>query len=207
MTDIVIEVGCNRGQDTKKLSRKYGVQVHGFEPVPELYEYLIDRYKNEEMITISNYAIDVVNGERKFNQIAGNSRVTCDYGGSSFLELNVNESHLTKNFNVRNIHNVQTIRIDTYLDSIKFDGKIKWLHCDAQGTDLSVLKSFGKKIKMLEGGVIECVLPAKTIYNNCDNLLKDCYIFLEENKFEITNMKQNNNSGSEFNMFFKKSVE
>ena len=34
MTDIVIEVGCNRGQDTEKLSRKYGVQVHGFEPVP-----------------------------------------------------------------------------------------------------------------------------------------------------------------------------
>lgn len=204
MTDIVIEVGCNRGQDTGKLCKKYGVGVHGFEPVPELYNHVTNRYKNNEMINISNCAIDLVNGKRKFNQIAGhnNPDVPSNYGGSSFLELSG-----SSDFNVRNTHEVETIRIDTYLDSINFDGKIKWLHCDAQGTDLNVLKSFGEKIELLEGGVIEVVTPEMNLYENCDNLIEDCKTFLEENKFQITSMTSNTNNNKEFNMFFKRSAD
>ena len=79
--------------------------------------------------------------------------------------------------------------MDEFIETNKIN-KIDYLHCDAQGSDLDVLKSFGKYLQILVKGKVEgCV--TNNLYKN-ENNVKTLINFLESNNFQIINVNDIN---------------
>jgi hypothetical protein len=66
--------------------------------------------------------------------------------------------------------------------------KIDYFHCDAQGNDLKVLKSFGNKISIIEQGQVEVDYKG-SIYDS-DNSIELVMSYLKDNNFRIININQ-----------------
>lgn len=201
----LIEVGAFDGTDSLNYHNQ-GYRVFTFEPKKDLYENLINKTKNIENYTVIPKAVCLYNGTTNFN--------ICKYGGaSSILQFKPNEE-LEKHWssNRSDIHysgetyEVETTRLDTFIELYNLqDTKIDFLHIDAQGVDLDVLKSLGKYIKNVESGVIETVKEKeKSIYMNQVNTLENVEQFLKENKFIIKNIENNDNTNCEYNVYFSR---
>jgi len=182
---IVIEVGVNDAKDTKKLKEKYNLPIYGFEPVPyfhSLYEKICKKYDD---IYITNAAVDIEDGEKEFNisKIDKNIRA---YGCSSLHKfsdnLPIEWTKDRKDFQIEETIKVKTIRLDTFLEYKNFKDEIHYLHCDAQGNDINVLKSLGKYINNVRKGQIEVALQTE-LYKDVDNTLESAIEFLEQNNF------------------------
>jgi hypothetical protein len=66
--------------------------------------------------------------------------------------------------------------------------QIDYLHCDAQSSDLNILKSLGNKIDILIEGRCEAS-NTKKLYKNVDNSLHSILLFLEKNNFEVFELR------------------
>ena len=200
MTNIVIEVGCNRGQDTGKLYQKYGIPVYGFEPIPELYTDLCLKFRYNPNVHLSAFAVDVQGGETTFNKIAPKDKKHSNYGCSSLYDL-IEGKHALE---VIERIPVRKIRLDTFLDSLGFEGEIEYIHCDAQNNDLNVMKSFGDYLSRVKAGCIE-VVDRPYLYDVTINLLDDAEKFLCDNGFKVTSLVQQKNP-IEYNLTFESFV-
>ena len=194
---IIIEVGANIGQHTKPLHKRYPtIPIYSFEPVPFLYEQLKLKYKDNAKVNFFPFAIDVENGMKNFyiNE-SGDKR--CDmanpHGCSSLYSFvdDVDESFKTifgenrpSKFRNLEVIKTKTIRLDTFLEELNFAGEIVYLHCDAQGNDINVLKSLGKYLPNLKEGQIEVAAQA-ALYKNTQNNYKDAVDFLVQNRFAV----------------------
>lgn len=208
---IVIEVGCHKGSDTPILYNHYRCPLYGFEPHPQLWSNLAYQFRTYPEVKILQYAIGLSNDTVEFH-------LSPDTGCSSLYEFTENitelwNAELEKNapwegkrkFEMTNRVTVRSIRMDTFLDMIKFDGVIDFMHCDAQGNDLNVLKSFGNKLHMLKAGVIETTRKnSVNLYKNNENFTEDAVEFLESNGFYIKDITLNDRANSEDNILFEK---
>jgi hypothetical protein len=77
--------------------------------------------------------------------------------------------------------------MDTFVEENKIN-TIDYFHCDAQGNDLKILKSFGKKISIIKEGKVEVTLHSQ-LYKNATNNIYSVANFLISNKFTIDNLK------------------
>jgi FkbM family methyltransferase len=200
LTNIVIEVGCNKGQDTGRLYQKYGLPVYGFEPIPELYTDLCLQFRYNPNVHLSAFAVDVEEGETTFNRIAPKGQEHSNYGCSSLYDLREGEQVLEVSEKIP----VRKIRLDTFLDSIEFEGEIEYIHCDAQNNDLNVIKSFGDYLPRVKAGCIE-VVDSSYLYGAPMNLLEDAEKFLSDNGFKVTSLVPQRNP-IEYNLTFESSV-
>ena len=182
MKNIVLEVGVNHGQDTLRLHQTHKAEVHGFEPVIDLMPKLRGLFAAYPNIHIHNCAVDINDGEATYNI---QDRKVGGFGCSSLFKFS-EDIHETwaarKDFNFSDAEKVKTTRLDTFLDTLEFD-KISYLHCDAQGSDMNVLRSVGKYVDRLQAGQVEVAYTTE-LYSGTDNRHDVAVAWLQERGFE-----------------------
>lgn len=204
MSKLLIEVGAFDGRDSLTF-HKNGYTVYTFEPKQDLANNLREKTKHLQNYNVIEKAVCLTNGKTKFN--------ICKAGGaSSILDFRSNDE-LEKVWGAKRTdiqysgesYDVQTTRLDTFIEENNLcDTIIDYLHIDAQGVDLDVLKSLGKYIKNVKEGVVETVKDQKrAIYTNqLNNTYENVKKFLEDNKFKIRQVISNDKTNCEFNVFF-----
>jgi len=86
---------------------------------------------------------------------------------------------------------VKTTRMDTFIKENAIE-RIDFLHIDAQGCDLEVLKSFGEYIKIIQEGICEGAPDAKSaIYKTQKYFLDDIVEWLIGNGFSVYEISPN----------------
>ena len=178
----IIEVGAFNGDDTLIYSQIKNSKVWCFEPVPELYEYLKYRFEKNNNVFVINKAISDFDGKAKFN-IANKPD---SFASSSLYKLS---QFGIENTPIRFVEEIEVdvIRMDTFIKEYNID-KIDYFHCDAQGNDFKVLKSFGNKLSIIEQGQVEVDYKG-SIYDS-DNSIERVIDYLKDNNFRITNINQ-----------------
>lgn len=190
MKNIILEIGVNTGQDVDRLLHYRG-DYHGFEPVPELYNKLTQRYRNNERVKFYPHAVDIEEGPATFN-ISKPTGIAYAYGCSSLHDFSTNLDDVwpgREDFEVVEKITVEKVRLDNFLDKIEYD-KISYLWCDAQGNDLNVLKSMGDHVKNIQEGRIEVAYRVE-LYSNTGNTHGNAIQFLEEHGFKYRIHKPN----------------
>jgi FkbM family methyltransferase len=158
-------------------------EVHCIEPIPEICNWL----KNNTNYNIHEFAVDNFIGQREFGIskiVDGHQKMGC----SSLYEFTDDKNGWTKmrdDFQFDKKINVNVITMENFIQNNDIKN-IEYFQCDAQGSDLNVLKSFGKYINIIEEGRIE-VANSVELYKGVDNTFPSAKKFLEENNFKITN--------------------
>ena len=200
MKKIKIEVGANTGRDTLNLSSD-GSIVYAFEPTHELVsEFLWPLSIKNPNIRIIPFAIDVENNFVTFN-IAGQA----DWGCSILFEFTDNISEQWPNrpdFKFTHSYQVPTIKLKDFVTLYSID-EIEYLHVDAQGNDLNVLKSLEDKISIVNAGVVEASNKVN-LYKDVNNNIQEIRNYLQNNGFEIIREERNDVVDAEVNIFFKR---
>ena len=200
-----VQAGGGCGMYPRLLAQMFE-KVYTFEPRIDFYESLRHRTSLMEDYTVINKAVSLINGIVKFN--------ICKSGGaSSILEFKSDEE-LIKHWgsNREDVHysgisyNVTSIRLDSFIEEYHLENEIiDYLHIDAQGVDLDVLKSLGKYIHNVQEGVIEVSSSVeKAIYVNQKSLVNDAIEWLELFNFNIQRIERNDFTDCEYNIYFKK---
>lgn len=212
---ILMEVGMSDGFDTARILQRFGnkFELHGFEPVPAMFEHTSKRFADNPNVHVNPHAVDLVNGTANFNLSLsdpeakftdGTGRKIHPYGCSSLFEFadDIHEKWKGRpDFNVQERIEVQTTRLDTYLDNVEFDA-IAFIHVDAQGNDINVLKSMGTYLKRVKSGVIE-VAAQTQLYKGTNNTLANAKQFLRGEGFYVT---MGNVDGHEADVYFQRNV-
>lgn len=197
---IIFDVGANNGK-TFLHPAIDGHWVYAFEPTPKL----VAEIKQWLHPTIfPNYrliekAVSLTNGKTTFN-IAGQG----DWGCSSLLQfsddLETTWSGRT-DLKVTEIIEVETIRLDTFIEQNGNIPFISYLHIDTQGHDLAVLKSLGQYIGMVHSGCVEVPQSKEVqLYKN-QHSKEEMMEFLNDNGFEV---KQIQHQMNEDNLYFSR---
>jgi FkbM family methyltransferase len=203
---LLIEVGAYDGSNSLKYYNN-GYTVYTFEPNKICYNYIKNKTSHLLNYNVINNAVCLYNGETEFN--------ICKEGGASSLLNFKSDSELNNIWKNRedihysgNSYKVETIRLDTFIENYNLQNKIiDYIHIDAQGVDLDVLKSLGKYIKNFKEGFVEIVIDiSKTIYINQTNNYIGLKLFLEENNFRIYRVEQNDKTMCEYNVYFKNNI-
>jgi FkbM family methyltransferase len=54
---IVLDLGGYEGTWTQKIFDKYQCNIHVFEPIPNLYEKLVEKFKNNDKVKVYNFGV------------------------------------------------------------------------------------------------------------------------------------------------------
>lgn len=202
---LLIEIGAYDGGDSLRYYEQ-GFRVITFEPNIELYNQLVEKTKSMEGYDVYNHAVCLEDGETTF--------YICRRGGASSILPFKSDEELAQHWtwNRTDIqysgtsYTVPTTRLDTFIEKHHLESTvIDYLHCDAQGVDLDVLKSLGKYVHLVKEGVIESAFkPEKSIYQHQDNTLETATRWLEEHGFQVTDVSSNDYTGCECNIQFKR---
>jgi FkbM family methyltransferase len=202
MQRIIFDVGANNGE-TFINNALNGDCVYAFEPTPQLIEYIKGwLYPNKDKLPNYNLiekAVSLENGKTTFN-IAGQG----DWGCSSILEFSENLDVTwpgRTDFKVTEKIEVETIRLDTFIEQNGNIPYISYLHVDTQGNDLAVLKSLGKYIEIVQEGVVEVPQSSEVQLYKGQHTKEEMVQFLISNGFEITRTESQQN---EDNIFYRK---
>jgi hypothetical protein len=95
---------------------------------------------------------------------------------------------------------VEVIRLDSFVIQNQIE-KIDFLHVDAQGTDLAVLRSLGKEIHRVQAGVIEVPESKEVMLYKNQHTYEEAVEFLEGNGFKIVAIGDSQN---EKNLYFQR---
>jgi FkbM family methyltransferase len=196
---IIFDVGANNGGNSAHFRDDINNTVYAFEPTPFLIETHLNKLRGDNYIIVDK-AVSDFNGHAEFN-IAGQF----DWGCSS---LNTFEDNLSStwpgrnDFRVTEKINVEVIRLDDFIKNNNITA-VDYLHCDTQGNDLKVLKSFGEEISKLKAGVVEG-FHKNPLYKNIDNSVDNIVSFLQSNDFKITKIQSNDDFSNECNIFFER---
>jgi|688.fasta_scaffold03480_16 FkbM family methyltransferase len=176
----IIEIGGFDGEDTEKYLKDDSF-VYCFEPDNYHAEKLKLRFFNKKNIKIINKAVGMINGISKF------------YIGKNKMSSSINE---LSNYSIENKIteyemevDVEVIRLDTFIDENNIDS-IDYFHCDAQGSDLDILKSLNEKISLIKRGQVEGSRN-ENLYNT-ENRHTYLIEYLEKNNFIVINKEEIN---------------
>jgi len=202
---IIFDVGANTGLSTKEYISKDNL-IYSFEPVPYLCKNYLYPLRSDNYFVIEK-AVSDVDGVSMFNVARQDHSLTDGslFGCSSLHEFSEDLSKTwpgRTDFSFTEKIQVQTIRMDTFIKNNSIE-RIDYLHCDAQGNDLKVLKSFGKYINRLISGKVECANNAK-LYKDTNNDLKSITEFLNNSGFMINDIQSNDRFDNEVNILFSR---
>lgn len=202
---LMIEVGSFDGADSLEFHRQ-GYEVFTFEPKKDLYNHLKQRTFDLRGYTVINKAVSIVNGEIDF--------YLCAEGGASSILPFKSDEELDRHWTPdrKDIHysgtsyKVQSTRLDTFLEENELGNRtIDYLHIDAQGADLDVLRSLGRYVSNVQRGVLEtCYSLKKAIYSNQSDDVNAVKDWLETNGFVIEQIAPNDVTYCECNVYFKR---
>lgn len=135
-TDIILEIGCAEGSDTRELM-KWG-KVYGFEPEPRNIEIL----SSIEGLELYKGAVSNIDGETFFHRSRTNDPEALRLSGSVMKPKN----HLTNwdwIFFDETIR-VPTIKLDTFCKDMPV---IDFIWCDAQGAEGLIIQGAIETLK------------------------------------------------------------
>jgi len=174
----IIEIGSNDGSHT--IGFLDNANVWCFEPNPIYANLLKNKFKRYKNVNIIEKAVSDFNGTSFFN-------LASDGLSSSLNQLTQFANQNSKIKYVDKIL-VDVIRMDAFLNQNKIN-YVDYFHCDAQGEDFKILKSFGEKISIIKRGKVEVSL-FEDLYLNSFNYIDDVINFLKENDFDIINSSE-----------------
>lgn len=198
---IIIEVGANDGQDTKRYLES-GATVYAFEPNKNLANLLIN-IKNDNL-TVINKAVSDYNGNSTFflDELS-------NQGCSSLREFNDNISHTwpdRSDFKVTNHDSVEVVTLESFIENNNIQN-VDYLHIDAQGEDLKVLKGCGKYLNLIKSGVMEAARSNELALYKNQHTMDDCIHFLNDNNFTVINIEDDFSiNKNEVNIHFKRNM-
>ena len=175
---ILIDVGTNYVLNKHSL---YDI-VHCIEPNPEICKYL----RENTNYIVHELAIDNFIDKRSFGIskiMEGHQKMGC----SSLYEFTDEENGWTRardDFQFTKKIEVDVITMKKFIEDNNIE-YITYFHCDAQGSDLNILKSFDEYINIVEAGQIE-VANKVQLYKDVDNTFDSAVQFLTDHNFEIT---------------------
>jgi len=205
----IFDIGAFNGLDGIILALKNKeMMVHAFEANPELIKTIKDNKKKIEEYKkikiknyrINNYAITNTNKVLQFN-IAKNPTVSSLHQFSKNLDKywpDYKEPHCTFIKKTK----VKGITLEKYCKDNNIN-KINYIHIDAQGNDLKVLKGLKKKINIIDRGVLEAAVnKKKSLYQN-SHTINEVQKFLRKKNFKISKIEPaEKNITNEKNIFF-----
>lgn len=204
MKSVILEVGVNRGTDTVKLLKKYNTEIHGFEPVPDLYEMLKNKFFGDRRVHMHNYAVGHKKEVMPFYITVTAPNIAAKFGASSLFQFrdNIKEKWNRKDFETDKIIDIEVIRLEDFIHENQID-EVVFLHCDAQGNDINVLRGLGDQAHKVKRGVVEA---SKNIplYKEKENRVDVITNWLNENGFRVTEVVDNDKLGAEVNIHFER---
>jgi FkbM family methyltransferase len=105
---IVFDLGGYHGSWAQKIYDKYQCNIHVFEPIPELYNNLVEKFKNNDKIKVYDFGIS---DEDKSIEIALLNDASSFYINAENKIL-VKVVSFTKFLNENNIDNIDLIKIN-----------------------------------------------------------------------------------------------
>ena len=193
LTGVWIDVGAHLGTVSLPVAKDNpGLQVYAFEPNLKLATQSWGLLPN---FTVLPVAIAETDGLADFY-------LNANEGSSSLLAFNPEglsrwiDGHLMK---VESKLLVPTIRLDTFM---KWAGisKVEYLKVDAQGADLSVVKSAGDRIRDIKKIMLEVAVTPVPLYDGAARR-SDVVAYLEEFGFSLTKV-ESQYYGQEENLTF-----
>jgi FkbM family methyltransferase len=202
MKPIVFDVGTNTGNELyAAITSGQDADFYAFEPVPEIYNDLLERLKEHDNVKFFQLAVSNYNGKASFNVSNEQSQGEV----SSLLEMvdNVKDNwgHVAACFEYTHKIDVDVITLESFIEEHNIP-YITYLHVDAQGSDLNVLKGLGSKLHLVQGGAVEAAIKYNVIYKN-QCMIDEVVNFLEQNNFEIVRIEPNDQWNNEANIQFK----
>jgi FkbM family methyltransferase len=155
--------------------------------------------EKDNFIVIPN-AVSDIEGEMEF-KIAGN----LDWGCSSLLDFSDDLNHTWPgriDFKVTDKIKVNTIRMDSFIKKYNISS-IDIMHCDTQGNDIKVLRSFGEYINIIKSGQVEG-FAQNPLYKDSENSVDNLIVFLKNHQFNIDKLESNDVYQNEINIHFSK---
>ena len=192
----VIEVGAHRGDDTRRFLGS-GATVHAFEPAPQLAQRLRDI--GDERIIVNEMAVSDYDGRATFYLNDGG-----DFGCGSLFQFAEGldrtwpgRSDLKSSSKVR----VKVTRLDTYMLKHHIED-VDYLHIDAQGADLAVLRGLGELFTRVRAGKVEAATSRERALYKGQPLADDIERWFDAYDFRITERENNDQWGNEVNLSF-----
>ena len=177
---VLVYVGANQGNSLSELYTKFD-KVYAFEPDPEIFEVLQQRYGSYDWVTLVNAACSDFDGRTKLYVTP--NRVSTSLSDASEEEKSM-EGFTQK---VIKVIDVDVINLSNYLKT-EGVGVIDFYYSDAQGSDLKVLRTLNEdyiNTKKINQMFIETHGNGVGIYDGLDNqfdgfkeLLSDNFSFI-----------------------------
>jgi FkbM family methyltransferase len=196
---IIFDVGANNGSSFLPFCRLFTQwEVYAFEPTPQLVSALHVRSRGAKNYHIIPKAIASTEGRAPFNVAAH-----ADWGCSSLLEFRADRAETwagRTDLEVTERIEVDVIRLDSFIRE-RGVAWVDFLHIDAQGMDLDVLRSLGSEISRVRGGVVEAPCDPRVRLYEGQPTKTEIVAFLAEHGFEVCGSMQQQN---EENLYFRR---
>lgn len=193
--NIIVEIGAFDGEDTEKYSQNYNNFVYCFEPNKDNAENLRKRFHNKNNIKVLEKAVGTFDGKTKF--YVAKKRMSSSLNKPSQYSLD------NKIVEIESEYDVDVINLYTFIDESNIK-QIDYFHCDAQGSDLEILKSLGDTIHIIKKGQVEGSRN-QNLYQTENHYLA-IINYLENNNFLILNKQQieERDNWLDLNIYFTK---
>jgi FkbM family methyltransferase len=177
---VWLDVGAHRGEITLPWAKRYRhLTVYAFEPNVPLAARLAESCSNFVVIAA---AVAEQNGIAPLF-------LTKDSNGASLLPIDPAARAAWiggEDLEVVGQRVVPTIRIDTFLDRMRID-RVDLLKVDAQGSDLAVVASAGRRIKDIDMVVLEVAMATSPVYRGAADR-QSSIAYMERHGFELVHV-------------------
>jgi FkbM family methyltransferase len=105
---VVFDVGAYKGDWAWQIAKKYNCHIYAFEPVPEFYSQIVDRFKHNNKVRVFNFGLaDTTKRESLSLNDEGSSIFK---SGNSTIQVQLRD--IQEFLNDTNIHGVDLIKIN-----------------------------------------------------------------------------------------------
>jgi FkbM family methyltransferase len=145
--DAVIDVGANQGQyiDFLRQDVDYGGPIYAFEPIPDNFTVLQQRFAEDKSTTIFPYALGASSGTIRINQMADSVFSSILQPTHAAVGRFAGQNEVTRTLDVE----MRTLDELVGTGELPVGGRWVYLKLDTQGYDLEVLKGAGSMLSLV----------------------------------------------------------
>lgn len=212
---IVFDVGANDGSAYLNSAKNDpSMHVYAFEPQRNFYEALKQRTIDFPNYNVYPVAVSDFNGQGSFHICPDNGCSSLkpfspkvdevwDIANPNWGYKRVAEDQTYRSFYYTSSDTVCVITLDLFC-KLHDISCIDFLHIDAQGSDLDVLRGMGESLKIVCAGEMEVAASVDKALYSGNHTRIESIAFLEEKGFKILDVWSNDPMGCEENIRFER---